>query len=109
MHLVVLRRDVYAKHPFVATALYNALCDSKTRAIEKMRLPGVLRYMLPWMTAELEENDEIFGGDPWPYGIEANRATLTALVQYLVDQGLIGATVPIESLFAPTYGQGAKA
>jgi 4,5-dihydroxyphthalate decarboxylase len=108
MHLVVLRRDVYAKHPFVATALYNALCDAKTRAIEKMRLPGVLRYMLPWMAAEMEENDAIFGGDPWPYGIDANRATLTALVQYLADQGLIATPVPIESLFVPTYGRAAK-
>jgi 4,5-dihydroxyphthalate decarboxylase len=108
MHLIVLRKDVYAAHPFVATALYNALCEAKSRAIEKMRLPGVLRYMLPWMAAEIEENDAIFGGDPWPYGIDANRPTLTALVQFLADQGLIAKPVPIESLFVPTYGQAAK-
>jgi 4,5-dihydroxyphthalate decarboxylase len=108
MHLVVLRRDVYEKHPFVATALYNAFCEAKARAIEKMRLPGVLRYMLPWMGAEIEEIDDVFGGDAWPYGVEANRASLEALVQYLVDQGLIDAPIPIETLFAPTYGQAAK-
>jgi 4,5-dihydroxyphthalate decarboxylase len=108
MHLVVLRRDTYERHPFIATALFNAFCDAKSRAIEKMRLPGVLRYMLPWMIADIEENDRIFGGDPWPYGIDANRPTLEALVQYLVDQALIEEPIPIESLFAPTYGQAAR-
>jgi 4,5-dihydroxyphthalate decarboxylase len=101
MHLVVLRRDVYEKHPFVATSLYNALCEAKNRAAEKMRLHGVLRYMLPWMHAEIEEIDRLFGADPWPYGIEANRPTLEALVQYLADQSLIAAPLPIEQLFVP--------
>ena len=50
----------------------------------------------------------MFGGDPWPYGIDANRPTLEALVQYLADQALIEKPVPIESLFVPIYGQAAK-
>jgi 4,5-dihydroxyphthalate decarboxylase len=104
MHLVVVRRDIYEKHPFVATSLYNAFCEAKARAAEKMRYLGALRYMLPWMAAEIEEIDEVFGGDPWPYGIEPNRPTLEALVQYLVDQSLIAAPMPIEDLFVPTFG-----
>ena len=74
MHLVVIRRDVYEKHPFVATSLYNAFCDAKAIAAKKMRDLGTLRYMLPWMAAEIEEIDEVFGGDPWPYGIEDEPA-----------------------------------
>src|SRR5262245_33543441 len=89
MHLVVLRRDVYEKHPFVATSLFNAFCEAKAIAAKKMRELGTLRYMLPWMASELEEIDQVFGGDPWPYGIEANRPSLEALVQYLADQALI--------------------
>jgi 4,5-dihydroxyphthalate decarboxylase len=108
MHLVALRRDVYEAHPFVATSLYNALCEAKARAAEKMRYVGTLRYMLPWLAAEIEEMDAVFGGDAWPYGIEENRATLEALVRYLADQGLIEKAVPIESLFVPTFGQEAK-
>jgi len=108
MHLVVLRRDVYEKHPFVATSLFNACCEAKAIAAKKMRELGTLRYMLPWMASELEEIDQVFGGDPWPYGIEANRPSLEALVQYLADQALIEKPVPIETLFAPIYGQEAK-
>jgi 4,5-dihydroxyphthalate decarboxylase len=108
MHLVVIRRDVYEAHPFVATSLYNAFCDAKAIAFKKMRDLGTLRYMLPWMAAEIDEIEEVFGGDPWPYGIEQNRPTLEALVQYLADQALIESPVPIESVFAPTFGQAAK-
>jgi 4,5-dihydroxyphthalate decarboxylase len=43
----------------------------------------------------------VFGGDPWPYGIEANRPTLETLVAYLADQNLISRKIQIEKLFAP--------
>jgi 4,5-dihydroxyphthalate decarboxylase len=104
MHLVALRREIYEQHPFVATSLYRAFCEAKDLALEKMRYPGTLRYMLPWMRSQIAEIDEVFGGDPWPYGVEANRATLEALVQYLAEQGLIAAPVPVEKLFVPTFG-----
>jgi 4,5-dihydroxyphthalate decarboxylase len=106
MHLVVIRRDVYEKNPFVATSLFNACCEAKAIAAKKMRELGTLRYMLPWMASEIEEIDAVFGGDDaWPYGIEPNRATLEALVQYLADQALIEKPVPLDELFIPIYGQ----
>ena len=49
----------------------------------------------------MDEIFEYFDGDPWPYGIEENRPTLEALVQYLQDQHLIDAQPTIEELFAP--------
>lgn len=103
MHLVAIRRDVYERHPFVATSLYKALNASKDLAITKMRAVVSLRYMLPWMGADVEEIKEVFGGDAFPYGLEANRPTLEALVQYLHDQHLIAKPVKLEDLFVPTY------
>jgi 4,5-dihydroxyphthalate decarboxylase len=101
MHVVVMKRELYDKHPFVAASLYKAFNEAKAIAHRKMRELGTLRYMLPWMASELEEIDEVFGGDPWPYGIEPNRASIEALVQYLADQSLIEKPVPIEDLFVP--------
>lgn len=43
----------------------------------------------------------MFGGDAWPYGIEPNRPTLEALVQYMAEQNLIARAMPIEQLFVP--------
>jgi 4,5-dihydroxyphthalate decarboxylase len=101
MHLVVIRNDVYERHPEVAKSLYKAFTAAKDRAWEKMRYAGTLRYMLPWLPADVEEIDELFGGDCWPYGVEPNRPTLEALVNYMAEQGLIPAPVAIEKLFVP--------
>lgn len=99
MHLVAIRREVYERNPFIAKSLYDAFEASKKLALEKMYYIGALRYMLPWMTADLDEIDDIFGGDPWPYGLEANRPTLAAMMQYMHDQYLIREPLPLESLF----------
>jgi 4,5-dihydroxyphthalate decarboxylase len=99
MHLIVIRRDVHEAHPFVAQSLYDALCESKDRALALMKERGALRYMLPWLPADMDEIDDVFGGDPWPYGVEANRPTLEALVQYMLEQHFIARRIPIEELF----------
>ena len=104
MHLVVLRREFHERHPFAATSLFNALEESRSLAQRRMRYLGALRYMLPWLPAELDEIDEVFGGDPWPYGIEPNRPTLEALLRFLADQSMIAAPVKLEDLFLPVPG-----
>lgn len=101
MHLVALRREYYEANRFVASSLWNALNDSKELARKRMESLGALRYMLPWLGQDLDEIKETFGGDCWPYGLEENRKTLEALVQYLHEQKMIERTVPIEELFVP--------
>lgn len=103
MHLVVMRRDVHERYPFAATSLFNALSESKAIALRRMKFLGALSYMLPWMPAELDEIDKVFGDDPWPYGVEPNRPTLEALVQFLVDQSMIEKPIPVEDLFVPVH------
>src|SRR5262249_574903 len=62
MHLIVIRKELYERHPFLATSLYDAFCAAKDWAWQKMRYPGTLRYMLPWLAADIEEVDTLFGG-----------------------------------------------
>jgi 4,5-dihydroxyphthalate decarboxylase len=104
MHLVAIRKDVYEKYPFVASSLYDAMVRSKEIALQKMFNLRALRYMTPWLMRDIDEIYDIFDGDPWPYGVEPNRPTLEALVQYLTDQHLIAKPVPVDELFVPTYG-----
>jgi 4,5-dihydroxyphthalate decarboxylase len=105
MHLIAIRRDLYERHRWIATSFYQAFVESKRRALARMRYAGSLGYMLPWLLAEIEEIDEVFDGDAWPYGIEANRATLQALVQYMFEQHFIASATPIEDLFVPLPGE----
>lgn len=76
MHCVVLRRSVYEAHPWVAPNLLAALEASKQLALERAYDHDALRYPLPWLIPDLEEVRQLMGHDPWPYGVEANRATL---------------------------------
>lgn len=99
MHTVVIRRDVYEKNPFVAQSLYDALDRSRELARRKMRYMGTLRYMLPWMIAEIDELDELFDGDPFVYGLTPNRKTLETALGYLEDQSLLLAPVILDEAF----------
>lgn len=105
MHLVAIKKSVYEKYPFVATSLFNAFQKAKDIALERMFNQRALRYMMPWIPRDIDEIHEIFDGDPWPYGVEANRPTLEALVTYLQDQHLIAHKPTLEELFVPIHGQ----
>jgi hypothetical protein len=68
MHLVVLRRENYEPNRFVAASLFQALDDRKEMARKRMELKTALQYMIPWLGQELDDIQETFGGDYWPYG-----------------------------------------
>jgi hypothetical protein len=101
MHVIAIKRTTYEKNPFIAQSLYHAFCESKQVALAKMRNVAALRYMLPWITDDLDELDAVFGDDPWPYGVEANRTTLATMMKYMVEQGLLKAELPVDELFLP--------
>ena len=104
MHLVAIRRELYERQPWIAVSLYNAFVEAKHRARARMRYAGSLSAMLPWLIEAVEEIDEVFGGDAFPYGVEPNRATLQALVTYMVEQRFIARAIPIEELFVSLAG-----
>jgi 4,5-dihydroxyphthalate decarboxylase len=103
MHLIALRRDVYERNPWIASNLYQAFVRSKDCALSKMRVTGAQTSLLPWVQSDLDEIEEIFSGDPWPYGIELNRATLQAKIDYLFQQGLIEAPLIADDLFLAVH------
>ena len=104
MHLVAIKKSVYERYPFVATSLYDAFVRSKQIALEKLFNLRAVRYMTPFLMREIDDIWDVFNGDPWPYGIEPNRQTLEALVQYQQDLGLIAKPVKVDDLFVPVYG-----
>tara|TARA_Y100000588_G_scaffold342921_1_gene388072 strand:+ start:202 stop:1197 length:996 start_codon:yes stop_codon:yes gene_type:complete len=105
MHCVVIRRDIYESNKWIAQSLYKAFLAAKDWAIDQMYFSGAQKYMLPWLFDDLREIDNVFGGDPWPYGIEENRPTLEALVKYMRQQNFIAEEIGLEDLFAPIYGR----
>jgi 4,5-dihydroxyphthalate decarboxylase len=101
MHLIAIRRDVYERNPFIAKSLYQAFEASKRAALTRMRNYSALRYMLPWLPAELDEIEKVFGDDPWTYGVEANRATYATFIRFLQQQDLLDGNPTVDELFVP--------
>ena len=100
MHTVVIKREIYERHPWVAQSLYKAFLKAKEICVSELT-EGTGRYTLPWWLPELEAEWKFFNGELWPYGVENDRATLEALVQYSFEQGLTHRRMSVEELFAP--------
>ena len=99
MHTTAVKLDIVERYPWVPTSLFQAFEKAKRRAYERMENPR--RVPLAWFRHALEEQEEILGQDPWVYGLgEANRKNLETLMQYSYEQGMIGAKMAVEDLFA---------
>lgn len=99
MHALVIREDVHRKYPWLAGNLYKACVESKNLALKQAGFTGAMRYMLPWLYEHLEEMQEVFGDDPWPYGLEANRPTLAAFGRHLAEQKFLSKPMRLEEVF----------
>lgn len=101
MHTVVLRTDVYERHRWLARSLYAAFERAKALVMAGIGETNALRYSLPWLYEEVARAKELLGPDYWPYGIEANDATLRTLLRYAHEQGLTDRQHEPTDLFAP--------
>ncbi len=102
MHLVVVRADVAARHPWVTQSVTKAFTRAKDLAVDGIEDAPALRWSLPFLLDAVERTRAEFGEDPWPYGLEANRRTLEVFLRYMGEQGLLARSLAPEELFAPT-------
>jgi 4,5-dihydroxyphthalate decarboxylase len=110
MHVVVIKREVYDAHPWVATSLMRAFAEAKDVADQRLHRGGTLFCQLPWLSMHLEERDRLLGRNPFVDGLEPNRVALETFITYELQQGLIQHSFPPEALFAPeTVGAAASA
>jgi len=100
MHVIVIKRAVYEKEPWVAQTLYKAFCAAKDYCMRDLYDTNVLRISLPWTSAEYDATKELMSTDYWPYGLAANENNLETLNRYLFEQGLIKQTLNLSELFA---------
>jgi 4,5-dihydroxyphthalate decarboxylase len=98
MHVIAIKREISEKYPWVPVNLFHAFNQSKAIAMKRMENPRIVP--LAWYREAWEEQEELFGPDPWEYGLgEANRKTLDTLVGFSFEQGLIRQKLPLEELF----------
>jgi 4,5-dihydroxyphthalate decarboxylase len=108
MHVLVLRRAVYERDRWVAMNLFKAFDAAKRASVERVSEFGLSHLPLPWVPDHVRQWREVAGEDFWPYGIEPNRPTLEAFLQYGFEQGVATRRLKVEELFAPETLESAK-
>ncbi len=94
-HTLVIKNEVLQARPEVAADLFNAYKQAKQVALDNLNRTGELEGQ----EAELKKTGEDLGGDPLPYGVEANRAALETVIRFNVEQGIIPQPVKVEEIF----------
>jgi 4,5-dihydroxyphthalate decarboxylase len=96
--IIVVKDSILAEYPWVAPELLRAFQASKERHLQRLAHDG------PKTTDDrqiVENRALIGGGDPLPFGLEANRPTFQALVDYAYSQKIIPTRVRPEDVLAP--------
>lgn len=101
MHVVVLKREIYEMNRWAARSLYRALVAARDEAWRGMDETAALRFMLPWLVAEVETTRAFLGNDYWSYGLAGNEKALATLIGYSHAQGLARRAFTPAELFAP--------
>ncbi|MCD1269395.1 ABC transporter substrate-binding protein [Microbacterium sp. MEC084] len=102
MHVVVIRRDVYERAPWVAQSLTKALNIAKKEAHARIYDASALQLMDPWLMVHLEQARTLMGEDFWSYGLgPSDRKVLETFLRYHHEQGLSRTLRAPEEIFAP--------
>ncbi|MGH7322930.1 MAG: hypothetical protein ACRELA_25370, partial [Candidatus Rokuibacteriota bacterium] len=96
-HIVVLRRDLVDRYPWVVRSIHAAFEQARARADANRQ---VLHESSAWLLADLEEQAEVLGSDFRPYGYRENCRMVAAFCEEQRAQGLIPAPLDPDAVFA---------
>ena len=99
-HTLVVRQALLDERPWLAASLLQAFTKAENLCRESYDYAKRLAF--PSAVLILEEEEEIFGNDPWAHGLTPeNRNVLEKFVQYAEEQGYIPYRPALSELFAP--------
>jgi 4,5-dihydroxyphthalate decarboxylase len=102
MHVVGIRKEIAAAHPWLPGAVFKAFNASKAAALELLADTSATKVTLPFVEEQLKAAKDLLGEDFWSYGVQANRNTLQAFLKHHHEQGLSSRLVEVDELFHPS-------
>ena len=104
MHVVGVRKELAAEHPWLPGAVMKAFEQSKKAALHKLADTSATKVTLPFVEEQLKAARDLMGADFWSYGVEPARKTLETFLQAHHAQGLSSRLLSVDELFHPaTY------
>ncbi len=99
-HTLVVRQSLFDDHPWLVASLLKAFTEAENLC--RKSYDYAKRLAFPSAVLILEEEEELFGGNPWAHGLTPeNRIVLEKFVEYAHEQGYIPYRPPLSELFAP--------
>jgi 4,5-dihydroxyphthalate decarboxylase len=92
MHFITLRRSLAEQQPELPRALFSAFLEAKNTAEAAPPIAGL----------DDATTTDLFGPDPWAYGLEPNRLSLETFLDMAKAQTWIDLKPAPEELFVPT-------
>ncbi len=99
MEHVLFAKKVARDNPSLPRKLYKLWDEAKRLSLLDDEDPTFSNFV--WVRDLWEEERELFGGDPWRYGMTANQKVIKTLIRYGVEQGIASAKIDAEKLFLP--------
>jgi 4,5-dihydroxyphthalate decarboxylase len=92
--LIAVKDALLEQHPWLSQSLFEAFHESRAVYLEQLEAGH-----------QVSEQDDYYRrmaaivGDPLPYGVDANRPAITAMIRYCRQQGLLRGSPAPEDLF----------
>ncbi|MDO8774442.1 MAG: ABC transporter substrate-binding protein [Burkholderiaceae bacterium] len=104
MHVVGIRKELAAQHPWLPGAVFKAFTQSKAAALALLSDTSATKVTLPFVEEQLKAARETMGDDYWSYGVAPALKTLETFVRHHHSQGLSARLMSPDELFHPaTY------
>ena len=100
MHALAIKNEILERSPWVAQSIMQAMQKSKQIAYETRDKLAPQNGSINIWNDGLRDQYEVFGEDPFPYGLDVNMHTLETWASYLRKQGYITKKPDIRSMFA---------
>jgi len=98
VHMIVMSRKLDREYPALAKKFYAAFEQAKQIAFDDT-LSDRGGFSVVYLRERMKEQLATWG-DPWKYGLDANRTTLDAFIKYNVEQGMIRSAPSYPDIFA---------
>jgi 4,5-dihydroxyphthalate decarboxylase len=98
VHMIVMSRKLDRAQPDLAAKFYAAFEKAKQIAYDDI-LSDRGGFSIVYLRERMKEQMASWG-DPWKYGIQANKTTIDAFIKYNVEQGMIRAAPSYADVFA---------
>lgn len=99
-HVLMVQERLLEQDPTLAVRLYEAFEQSKQAAYKKARKAASGYALFP--DEDVARQVDVFGEDPFPSGVAANRDMLEMVFDEACGEGLLRKRPVLESLFADT-------